>query len=119
VSVTVPFSDSVLYVIPAKGGRWIPIPALGRWDDKPRFAPAGQVIYYLSERHGFLNLWRVHFDNERGVPVGRPFRITRFESPDSMIPTFIAPVELSIAKDRFAVNLAEVSGSIWMLENVR
>jgi len=36
-----------------------------------------------------------------------------------MIPTFIAPVELSIAKDRFAVNLAEVSGSIWMLENVR
>jgi hypothetical protein len=35
-----------------------------------------------------------------------------------MIPTIIPPVELSIAKDEFVLNLAEVSGSIWMLEKV-
>lgn len=118
-AVTIPFSKSVLYVIPANGGRWVPIPAMGHWDDKPRFSPDGKVIYYLSERHGFFNVWGIHFDKDLGVPLGKPFRVTNFESPDLMVPTFIAPVELSIAKDKFAVNLAEVSGSIWMLEKVQ
>ena len=118
-AVTVPFSESVLYVIPVKGGRWIPLPAIGHWDDKPRFSPDGKVIYYLSERHGFFNVWGIRFDKDRGVLTGKPFRVTNFESPDLMVPTFISPVELSIAKDKFVVNLAEVSGSIWMLEKVQ
>jgi len=118
-AVTVPFSASVLYVIPAVGGQWVPIPAMGHWDDKPRFSPDGEVIYYLSERHGFFNVWGIHFDKNRGGPVGKAFRVTSFESPDLMVPTFISPVELSIAKDKLVVNLAEVSGSIWMLEKVQ
>jgi len=51
--------------------------------------------------------------------VGKAFRVTNFESPDLMVPTFISPAELSIAKDKFVVNLAEVSGSVWMLEKVQ
>lgn len=118
-AVTVPFSESILYVMPVKGGRWVPLPAIGHWDDKPRFSPDGKVIYYLSERHGFFNVWGIRFDKDRGSLMGNPFRVTNFESPDLMVPTFISPVELSIAKDKFVVNLAEVSGSIWMLEKVQ
>jgi len=77
------------------------------------------VIYYLSERHGFFNVWGIHFDKDRGIPIGKPFRVTSFESPDLMVPTIVPPYELSITKDKLVVNLAEVSGSIWMLERVR
>jgi Tol biopolymer transport system component/DNA-binding winged helix-turn-helix (wHTH) protein len=111
--------DSALYVIPADGGRWVPISPLGHWDDKPRWSPDGKTIYYVSETHGFFNVWGIHFEPTRGIPVGKPFRVTRFESPNLMIPTYIPPVELSIAKDKLVINLAEVSGSVWMLENMR
>ena len=111
--------DSALYVIPAKGGTWIPIPARGHWDDKPRWSPDGKTIYYVSETHGFFNVWGIHFDSTRGVPLGKPFQVTKFESPNLMIPTYIPPVELSIAKDKLVINLADVSGSVWMLENVQ
>jgi Tol biopolymer transport system component/DNA-binding winged helix-turn-helix (wHTH) protein len=113
-----PAAESVLYVVPAKGGPWVPIPALGHWDDKPRWSPDGKLIYYLSERQGFFNVWGLHFDKDRGVPVGQPFRVTNFQSPNLMIPTYIPPVELSITKDKLVVNLAEVTGSIWMLDHV-
>lgn len=111
--------DSALYVIPAEGGQWVPIPPRGHWDDKPRWSPDGKTIYYVSETHGFFNVWGIHFDPRHGLPVGKPFRVTKFESPNLMIPTYIPPVELSIAKDKLVINLAEISGSIWMLENVR
>ena len=111
--------DSAVYVIPAEGGRWVRIPPLGHWDDKPRWSPDGKTIYYVSETHGFFNVWGIHFDPSRGIPVGRPFRVTTFESPNLMIPTYIAPVELSIARDKLVINLAEASGSVWILENVR
>jgi Tol biopolymer transport system component/DNA-binding winged helix-turn-helix (wHTH) protein len=111
--------DSALYVIPAKGGAWIPVPPRGHWDDKPRWSPDGKIIYYVSETHGFFNVWGIHFDPTRGVPMGKPFRVTKFESPNLMIPTFIPPVELSITKNKLVINLAEVSGSVWMLENVQ
>jgi Tol biopolymer transport system component/DNA-binding winged helix-turn-helix (wHTH) protein len=111
--------DSALYVIPAEGGRWIQIPPLGHWDDKPQWSPDGKIIYYVSETHGFFNVWGIHFDPSRGTPIGKPFRVTRFESPNLMIPTYIPPVGLSIAKHELSINLAEASGSIWMLENVR
>jgi len=111
--------NSALYVISAEGGPWVPIPPRGHWDDKPRWSPDGRTIYYVSETHGFFNVWGIHFNPTRGIPVGKPFRVTKFESPNLMIPTYIPPVELSISKDKLVINLAEVSGSVWMLENVR
>lgn len=111
--------DSALYVIPADGGRWIPIPPRGHWDDKPRWSPDGKTIYYVSETHGLFNVWGIHFNSIRGIAAGKPFQVTKFDSPNLMIPAYIPPVELSIGKDKLVINLAEASGSIWMLENVR
>ncbi len=111
--------DSALYVIPAEGGSWIQIPPLGHWDDKPRWSPDGKTIYYVSETQGFFQVWGIHFDPSRGTPIGKPFRVTKFDSPSLMIPTYIPPVELSVTKDKLSINLAEASGSVWILENVR
>ncbi len=50
-------------------------------------------------------------------PVGDPFRVTAFERPSLMVPQQIEPV-LSLSQDRLVLTLEEVSGAIWVLDNV-
>jgi len=50
-------SVSTIYVLAAAGGPWIRITDGKHWDDKPRWSPDGKVIYFLSERSGFFNVW--------------------------------------------------------------
>jgi hypothetical protein len=35
-----------------------------------------------------------------------------------MVPTNIPPVELSLTQEKLVLTIAEVSGSIWILDNV-
>jgi Tol biopolymer transport system component len=110
-----------LMVSPASGApaaRWVRLAADHVWADKPRWAPDGRTLYFLS-RHGgsFFNLWGVRFDAARGEADGEPFQITRFDSPGLMIPPAIDTVESGISPSRALLTLASVSGNIWMLDN--
>jgi hypothetical protein len=58
------------------------------------------TIYFVSGRDGFFNVWGIRFDVVKGKPVGDPFQVTSFESPSLML------------------TIGEVSGSIWILDNV-
>jgi DNA-binding winged helix-turn-helix (wHTH) protein/dipeptidyl aminopeptidase/acylaminoacyl peptidase len=111
-------AESALYVVPAAGGAWTRITDGKHWDDKPRWSPDGKTIYFVSGRDGFFNVWGIHFNPAEGKPVGEPFRVSAFEGPGLMIPKWIPPVELSINEDKLVLNMAEVSGGIWVLDNV-
>ena len=102
----------------ASGGPWIRITDGKHWDDKPRWSPDGKTIYFVSGRHGFFNVWGIRFDAVKGKPVGDPFQVTSFENPSLMVPTNIPPVELSLTQEKLVLTIAEVSGSIWILDNV-
>jgi len=43
---------------------------------------------------------------------------TRLERPDRMISPLIGPMEISLKADRLVLPILEVSGSIWVLDNV-
>jgi WD40-like Beta Propeller Repeat len=106
-------------VIPAIGGSWIRITDGKHCDDKPRWSPDGKTIYFVSSRGGgFFNVWGVRFDSSKGQPAGEPFRVTAFENPGLMIPDWIPFVELSLNQEKMVLTMAEVSGSIWALDNV-
>ncbi len=111
-------TESTLYVVPATGGKWIRITEGKYWDDDPRWAPDGKTVYFLSSRTGFLNVWGIRFDPAKGQPAGEPFRVTAFESPGQMVPDRIEVTAISLARNRLVVPISEVSGSIWMLEDV-
>ena len=111
-------AESTLYVVPAAGGAWTRITDGKHWDDKPRWSPDGKTIYFVSGRGGFFNVWGIHFDPDGGKPVGEPFRVSAFEGPGLMIPKWIPPVELSINENKLVLNMEEVSGGIWVLDNV-
>ncbi|HEX5703525.1 MAG TPA: protein kinase [Pyrinomonadaceae bacterium] len=110
--------DVAIYVVPAVGGEWIRITEGREFNDKPRWSPDGRTIYFISNRTGFFNLWARSFDPVNGQPVGEVRRLTNFDSPGRMIPPRIVPLEMSLVQDRLVVPIMEVSGGIWILENV-
>ncbi len=110
--------QSALYVMPAAGGEWTRITDGKHWDDKPRWSSDGKLIYFLSERSGFFDLWAIHFDPIQGRPEGNAFLVKAFDDPALMIPKTIANVDISITKRQLAIPLQQVSGAIWILDNV-
>jgi Tol biopolymer transport system component len=110
--------ESSLYVISVAGGPWMPISHGKHWDDKPRWSPDGRTIYFVSDRGGFFNVWAIRFDSSKGKPVGEPFRVTSFESPELMVSDAIPKVDFSLTQNRFVLTMEQSSGSIWLLDNV-
>jgi Tol biopolymer transport system component len=110
--------ESTIYVMSASGGPSIRITEGKHWDDKPRWSPDGNIIYFLSEREGFFNVWGIRFDSGRARPTGEPFPVTTFSDPRLMVAKTIAPVSISLTQDRLVVTMAQSSGSIWLLDNV-
>jgi Tol biopolymer transport system component len=110
--------ESSIYVVPVEGGTWNSITKGKPWDDKPRWSPDGKTIYYISDVGGFFNLWGIHFDPSTGQPVGEPFQLSAFKRPSLMIPQRINLVSLSLSQDKLVLTVEEVSGGIWMLDNV-
>ena len=76
------------------------------------------MIYFISGRNGFFNVWGNRFDPVQGKPLGEAFQVTKFKGPALMIPQHIPSVELSVNQNQLVVTMEQVSGSIWMLENV-
>ncbi len=111
-------TTSTICVVPVSGGQWIRMTEGKYWNDKPRWSPDGKAIYFVSTRSGFLNVWGRRFDPSKGQPVGGPFRVTAFQSPRQMVPDRITSLGISLTENQFAIPIAEVSGSIWMLEDV-
>jgi Periplasmic component of the Tol biopolymer transport system len=109
---------STIHVIPAAGGPWRQITEGKYFDDKPRWSPDGRKIYFVSNRTGFFNVWGIGFDPASGEAIGQPFRVTAFESPRQMIPTDVRVMEMALSANRLILPIMEVSGRIWILENL-
>jgi len=111
-------SVSTVYAISASGGEWIKLTEGRYWDDKPRWSPDGKAIYFVSNRTGFFNVWRVRVDPASGKPLDQPTRVTDFESTTQMIIPNIIQLEMALTSDRIILPMMETFGSIWVLENI-
>ena len=110
---------SAVYVTPATGGGpWTTITEGKHWDDKPRWSPDGRIIYFISERRGFFNVWGIRFDPVHGRTEGEPFQVTSFNNPRLMVAEVMPNVGLSLTQDKLVVTVSQVSGSIWVLDNI-
>ena len=110
-------TESALYVTSARGGPWIRITDSVHWDDKPRWAPDGKTLYFVSGREGFFNVWGIRFNEDSGKPEGTPFQITKFQSPGFKVINIYLE-DLSLTNEKLVLTMEKVSGSIWVLDNV-
>jgi Tol biopolymer transport system component len=113
-----PDRPSSLFVRRATGGPWLPLVDDQNPADKPRWSPDGRILYFLWGRGSFYNVWGLHFDPETGKPKGEPFRVTSFDSPALMVPGHMGTVEISVSRNNLALTLGQLSGGIWVLDNV-
>ena len=111
-------TQSIIQVTSATGGPWIRVTDGKFWDDKPQWAADGKTLYFLSRQGGFYDVWGIRFNSAEGKVAGDRFRVTNFASPSLMIPNNMGDVELSITQDKLALSMSQVSGSIWVLNDV-
>jgi len=105
-------------VIPVSGGPLVRVTD-GRWnDEKPRWSADGRVLYFVSTRGGFVNVWARRFNPDAGVPEGEPYPVTDFSDLHRYVPTDMGRLEISIAGNTIYLPLTEMSGTIWSLEGL-
>lgn len=113
-------STSAIYSVPSDGGTPVRLTDDKWWADKPRWSPDGRTIYFISNRDSyFLNIWGIRFDPAAGKPLGEPFRVTTIGSPSQMISNRLSYMEIALSEDLLVVPVTEVTGSIWVMENVQ
>lgn len=66
----------VLYTMPAEGGEAIALADHAAVDWNPVWSPDGRSLYFLSERGGNMNVWRVPMDEADGRALGPAEPIT-------------------------------------------
>jgi Tol biopolymer transport system component/DNA-binding winged helix-turn-helix (wHTH) protein len=115
-----PQGTSSLFVMPASGGAWITISSDDSFDDKPRWAPDGRTIFYVSDRDGGArNVWARRFNPAGGVPQGAPFQVTSFNSDVKVISGDARNMDIALTRSRVLLPITESAGQIWMLEPQR
>jgi Tol biopolymer transport system component/DNA-binding winged helix-turn-helix (wHTH) protein len=110
-----------LAITPADGRSgvaWTRIAADHARPDKPRWAPDGRTLYFLSPASaGYFNVWGVRIDPERGAGVGAPFQVTHFDSPRLHVDPDLWTSEIGISRTRLVVPLRSIKGSIWLMSD--
>ena len=84
-----------------------------RYLSSPRWSPDGNLLYYLSQRDGFLCIWAQRLDPATKRPVGDPFGVHHQHSSrvGRMGPSGAFTFE--VTANALILNLAEIRANIW------
>jgi WD40 repeat protein len=104
---------------PPREDEWIPItPHRPYAQDKSRWSPDGNLLYYVSDIDGFRCIWAQRLDPATKRPIGDPLAVHHSHSARRSIMNVGIPLffELSLTSDRLFFNMSETTGNIWMAE---
>jgi Tol biopolymer transport system component len=128
MNVTPPDRPSRLYVArfdperrePVPFDDWIPLTGGEAWDDKSRWSPDANSMYFVSERDGYRCIWRQPLDPQSKRPAGPPAAVMHFhEARLSLRNVGMGPLAMVVAGDRLIFSLGERTGNIWLLKRPR
>ncbi len=102
-------------VAPIPVDDWIAVTAGSSWDDKPRWSPDGNAIYFISTQDGFRCIWSQHLDPGTKRPAGPPAAVLHLhDARRSMMNADIGPLSIAVARSRIAFSLSELTGNVWI-----
>jgi WD40-like Beta Propeller Repeat len=100
---------------PSKESDWIRVASDQHWNDKPRWSPDGNRIYFVSDRDGSACLWSQPLEPQTKTPVGRPQDLYHIHQVRrSMLNVGIGLMDIAVAPDKIVFNMGEITGNIWM-----
>jgi Tol biopolymer transport system component len=100
-----------------RGDNWIAIDHPSLWDDKPRWSPDGNLIYFISDRDGQFCLWAQHLESRTKQPIGTPFPLYHFHNSRlAMNNVGTGSLEIDVARNKIVMGLGELTGNIWSLK---
>jgi Tol biopolymer transport system component/predicted Ser/Thr protein kinase len=113
-----PDQNKCVFVAPfrreAAESEWIPITDFVGENDKPRWSPDGNLLYFTSDRDGWRCVWARRLDRATKRPAGEPVGVFHAHSARrSMGMVGIGALEISVAAGRLAFVMGEASGNIW------
>ena len=97
---------------------WVAITEGESWNAWARWAADGRVLYFVSDRNGSVNVWGRRFDPQKGKPVGDAFQVTKLTGPATGFADSALGWQLGVGPQRMVTLLEEVTGNVWVLENV-
>jgi serine/threonine protein kinase len=106
-----PYRDNAI----APSSEWIQVTSGEFEDDKPRWSPGDDRIFFLSRRDGFRCLWSQRLDPRTKKPLGKPELMMHFhDARRSMMHARFNQFDLAVARDKLLLTLAERTGNIWL-----
>lgn len=94
---------------------WIVLTSDGKSDDKPRWSPDGNRIYFTSDRDGFRCLWTLRLDPLTKRPIGKPESLYHFHRVrHSIVNVGHALSDIAIAHGMLVFPLDDGGGNIWI-----
>ena len=104
---------------PPREEEWISItPHRAFSQDKSRWSPDGNLLYFVSDVDGFRCIWAQRLEPITKRPVGDPLEVHHSHSARRSLMNVRIPLffELSLTADRLFFNMSETTGNIWMAE---
>lgn len=101
--------DIDIWILPAKGGRASRLTERGGIDAQPAWAPDGRTLYFVSDRSGDQNVWKMTIDPSTGALAGDPQQVTFFVDGRVMHPRLFAAgrrMGLTLARNKTVIKVA-------------
>lgn len=105
-----PFRDGVA----ALEKEWIPVTE-GPDDAHPTWSPDGNLLYFYSDRAGFLDFWAQRLDPVTKKPAGAPFEVLAFHTARRPLNSSLSK---AVTRDRLFWAMGEITGNIWLATRI-
>ena len=94
---------------------WHPLTGGNGWDDRPRWSPDSNLLYFLSDRDGFRCIWGQRLDHLTKRPLGPPFAVYHsHDTRSSLLNVNPVYAGLEVARDMLIFVNAETTGNVWL-----
>jgi len=102
---------------PSKESDWIRVVSDQHWNDKPRWSPDENRLYFVSDRDGFTCLWTQPLEPETMRPAGPPLPLYHIHQVrSSMLNVGYGLMDIAVAPDKIVFTEGELTGNIWMTQ---
>lgn len=103
-----------LILIDTRDGKVTPLLKHPKFDlHRGQFSPDGNLLYFYTRRHGFIDIWAQRLDPATKRPRGEPFSVLEFHEAKRPLESQFSK---AVTRDRFFWSMEEITGNIWIID---